>query len=283
MPRPTTIERRAFTLVELLVVIAIIALLISILLPAISKAKALAQGAVCGSNLRQISVANNTYAQDFDGKYCPYGVAGSHAAQWTELLSEYVERDSENGDTFNTATDGGKVYKCPADLHPFPKLYGEAIGASHVGESKGWLSYAMNSGPLKFASGRRTYSGVGGHAAAKIEQPAMTMHHADVAYLRYISDAMYFFTNPKYGGDVIYGTPDPRSHYTTPAPISQAPHKEAHERLMGDDEMVYRHGGRMNVLFADSHVELYKGKLPGAETQPDFWGMFYQDPAKPQE
>src|SRR5689334_8916729 len=64
-PRPS---RRAFTLVELLVVIAIIALLIAILLPALSKTRALSNRVKCSSNLRQLVVATTLYANDFDGR-----------------------------------------------------------------------------------------------------------------------------------------------------------------------------------------------------------------------
>lgn len=61
--------KKAFTLIELLVVIAIIALLLSILMPALNKVKMIARNVVCMSNMRQQAYIFNTYTNDFDGKY----------------------------------------------------------------------------------------------------------------------------------------------------------------------------------------------------------------------
>jgi len=69
-------RRDGFSLIELLVVISIVALLASLLLPAIGMVKRQAKSSHCQSNLRQIGLAN-TYAQDFDGLF-----PAASASEW---------------------------------------------------------------------------------------------------------------------------------------------------------------------------------------------------------
>ena len=85
---------RYFTLIELLVVIAIIAILASMLLPALSKAKDVSKTIVCKNNLKQIHQISYNYADDFNGYFCPPGYnAGWGTTSWSNILRsfEYVK------------------------------------------------------------------------------------------------------------------------------------------------------------------------------------------------
>jgi prepilin-type N-terminal cleavage/methylation domain-containing protein len=73
-------ERKGFTLIELLVVIAIIALLMSILMPALARVRELAQRVVCGTNLSGITKAMVVYANDDETSRLPR--AGGPGCQW---------------------------------------------------------------------------------------------------------------------------------------------------------------------------------------------------------
>jgi prepilin-type N-terminal cleavage/methylation domain-containing protein len=92
---------KAFTLVELLVVISIIAMLLAVLMPALSKAKKVAQYTICRTNIKQLGLAGNLWSQDNDGWVLP--------ALW--------DRGDSNGDSllkaYLGAETGDKVMNCP--------------------------------------------------------------------------------------------------------------------------------------------------------------------------
>ncbi len=77
-----------FTLIELLVVVAIIAVLVSILLPALSQARETAKTASCASNQRQLGLAFQTYANEYNGwlPYCYDWTPGETNRMWRIIL-----------------------------------------------------------------------------------------------------------------------------------------------------------------------------------------------------
>lgn len=114
-------RKRGFTLIELLVVVAIIALLIAILMPSLAKAKQNAQNAVCLSNLRQIVLGMNVYANEHNGTYFD-----TPDANHVFMNQGVLAGPRWSGDTVGGWTDwgvlfeggelaGGKVAYCPRD------------------------------------------------------------------------------------------------------------------------------------------------------------------------
>ena len=92
--------RRGFTLIELLVVIAIIAVLASMLVPAVSSALERARLAHCGANLRQWGLGLRLFLNDNKGRFPEEGVTGgrslniSNKAAWFNVLPDYLDLDS---------------------------------------------------------------------------------------------------------------------------------------------------------------------------------------------
>jgi prepilin-type processing-associated H-X9-DG protein/prepilin-type N-terminal cleavage/methylation domain-containing protein len=110
-------RRGGFTLVELLVVIGIIALLIAILLPALSKARAQSQQVACMSNLRSMGQALVMYTNEW--KYYPgcYSVGGGiDFAIWPTRIRWAMRSGPSTGGTAGQKGGGGleKLFWCPA-------------------------------------------------------------------------------------------------------------------------------------------------------------------------
>jgi prepilin-type N-terminal cleavage/methylation domain-containing protein len=108
---------RMFTLIELLVVIAIIAILASLLLPALNQAKFQARNVDCKTRLRQLSQMNMMYSTDFNGYILPLGNDGADSKTYPIILTRTGYLREWNGYPNLTALKYEKIFQCPEEIH----------------------------------------------------------------------------------------------------------------------------------------------------------------------
>jgi prepilin-type N-terminal cleavage/methylation domain-containing protein len=158
-PMSSQSRTRGFTLIELLVVVSIIALLISILLPSLSKARERARAAACAANLQQIGIALTTYVQEnhhYPGHHC---VSPATWIVWPPRLRRLMSGQinaffcPENEDAFRWRSISGA-----RDARR--ELYGYELGELPLTNRSGF-SYGYNDwGVREFTD---PHLGLGGH------------------------------------------------------------------------------------------------------------------------
>lgn len=217
-------RRSGFTLVELLVVIGIIALLISILLPALSKARASAKSAMCMSNLRTLGQCYYVYANDNKGKGFIYAyVVAPPTGMTSSQQFWFAARNTASGGTQSWDPATGYLtsyYKnpaflnCPSASDEYQKynLLGPVAPPLTTYAYNGWLAYSLAT----------SYSQLTKSAETMALMDAMTIGNTGAPTGVYVSLPPY----------ATFGSP--------PGPGSPTLHG--------------RHSGKGNVLWYDGHV-----------------------------
>jgi prepilin-type N-terminal cleavage/methylation domain-containing protein/prepilin-type processing-associated H-X9-DG protein len=158
--------RIAFTLVELLVVIAIMAILASLVMPALARAKQQGKRAACMSNLRQIGLATGMYVDEHE---CYPPAYLDSTTRWMDLLKPLIDKSSG-------------VYLCPADPEKNAVTWDPEI----------FLSYGINT--FRFADqGGCFWYGV---KAQRVQRPSGVIVFADCTPGKYYCGGGSTFEEP---------------------------------------------------------------------------------------
>ena len=253
-----------FTLVELLVVIAILVLLISILLPSLHSARQQAKRVTCGSQLRQLGIAHHAYALDFRDCLVPKGYSrtgGSPLWYETETVDEHGNITLLPFAKYwgGHESTGEPLLLCPGDAQPYPEeKFPEVPIAAHGNQT----SYGLNCWMKRENPGSTRYVTWGpcGNQISRTRSPGMTMMMSEIWRWSAIMDR-----------DAV-GTGTWDAHY---AENPDHPDQYPGNLEWDDDE---RHGGRLNVLFVDAHVEQRSPteEYPSAAEDHRFWGPRYE-------
>jgi prepilin-type N-terminal cleavage/methylation domain-containing protein/prepilin-type processing-associated H-X9-DG protein len=212
-------HRRGFTLIELLVVIAIIALLLSILMPALQRVKKQARATTCLSNLKQIGLAAELYAGDNDGSN----------PIWFMQFLPYVGQRYNTGDYRNV-----KIYKCQS----FPRT---GNGLYDVPNSRQTVCYVINDW---------TFSSRTDESGTSIGRPTKLSVFKRRAYTIYMADNEDGFWRP-----IIESENSPEIIRCDIFIRTHLPDSDSTDINDGRRIARQRHREGCNVLFLDWHSE----------------------------
>ena len=172
-------QKNGFTLIELLVVIAIIAVLMGILMPALSRARDQGRKIVCSNNLHSLTVANGVYANTYDDWSVPcQDSANAGHSVWTAntAFRTYIGYEGSEDSADQSEVQTPKKFRCPSDRQR-PDEHAYNIETGNTGGTL--VSYGYNIEDWYPSRGSGSWTGRPdylGYKMSTIKQPALKLH-----------------------------------------------------------------------------------------------------------
>ncbi|MGI6100029.1 MAG: hypothetical protein GX174_07495 [Lentisphaerae bacterium] len=238
--------RAGFTLIELLVMLSLMILLAAAIITASQSAIGSAKRAACASNLRQLYLANETYAAEHDS-YAPAAadLYGRNLNRWHGSRTSTRKPFDGTSGPLSPYLDGGRVRICPCQGD-----FAKGKVANAFEEACGGYGYnSVGVGSRTYLLGMCSAAMEDGMLPDQIREPSRTIMFCDTAF------PQPYGKNPKYL--IEYSFAEPYHWVVRPGEES---------KYRADPSIHFRHRGRANVVWCDGHVSAEKMQTRAEET-----------------